>query len=116
MPERLAEATLVISRAGASSIADISVIGRPAVLIPYAHATDDHQAANARGLVEAGGAFMIREEELTAEGLAGHITAILSDPEGASAMAQASRATGRPDATEHLASLVEDLAEKGRSA
>ncbi len=110
VPERLAEATLVISRAGASSIADISVIGRPAILIPYAHATDDHQAANARGLVEAGGAFMIREEELTAEGLAGHITAILSDPEGASAMAQASRATGRPDATEHLAALVEDLA------
>ena len=116
VPERLAEATLVISRAGASSIADISVIGRPAILIPYAHATDDHQAANARALVESGGAFVIREGELTAEGLAGHITAILSDPEGASAMAQASRATGRPDATEHLASLVEDLAEKGRSA
>ena len=82
VPERLAEATLVISRAGASSIADISVIGRPAILIPYAAAMDDHQAANAAGLVSAGGAFMIREEELTAEGLAGHIAAILGDPEG----------------------------------
>jgi UDP-N-acetylglucosamine--N-acetylmuramyl-(pentapeptide) pyrophosphoryl-undecaprenol N-acetylglucosamine transferase len=115
VPERLAEATLVVSRAGASSIADIAVVGRPAILIPYAAAMDDHQAANARGLVAAGGAFMIREAELTPAGLAGTITAILSDPEGASAMAAASRAYGRPDATEHLAALVEDLAEKGRA-
>ncbi len=112
VPERLAAATLVISRAGASSIADISVIGRPAILIPYPHAMDDHQAANAAGLVSAGGAFMIREEELTAEALAGHIAAILGDPEGASAMARASRGQGRPDAVEHLAALVEDLAQK----
>jgi len=110
VPERLAEASLVISRAGASSIADITVIGRPAILIPYPHAMDDHQAANAAGLVSAGGAFMIREQELTAEVLAGHIAAILSDPEGASAMARASRGQGRPNATEHLAALVEDLA------
>jgi UDP-N-acetylglucosamine--N-acetylmuramyl-(pentapeptide) pyrophosphoryl-undecaprenol N-acetylglucosamine transferase len=116
VPERLAEATLVISRAGASSIADISVIGRPAILIPYAAAMDDHQAANAAGLVSAGGAFMIREEELTAEALAGHISAILSDPEGARAMAQASLAMGRPDATDHLAGLVEHLAERERQA
>ena len=111
LPDRLDLATLVISRAGASSIADITVIGRPAILIPYAAATDDHQAANARGPVAAGGAFMIREGELTPELLAGHITAILSDPEGAAAMAQASLAQGRPDATDHLAALVEDLAQ-----
>ena len=80
--------------------------------MPYPPRMDDHQAANAAGLVAAGGAFMIREEELTAEGLAGHIAAILADPEGASAMAQASRGQGRPDATEHLAALVEDLARK----
>ena len=109
-PERLAGAALVISRAGAGSIADITVIGRPAILIPYPHATDDHQAANAAGLVQAGGAFMIREEELTPEVLAGHVAAILSDPEGASAMAEASRARGRPDATNELAELVERLA------
>lgn len=112
IPERLAEATLVISRAGAGSIADVTAIGRPAVLIPYAAAMDDHQTANARGLVEAGGAFVISEADLTAEGLAGYITAILSDPEGASAMAQASLNQGRPDATEHLAELVERLAQK----
>lgn len=110
VPQRLAEASLVISRAGASSIADISLIGRPAILIPYPHAMDDHQTANAAGLVSAGGAFVIREEELTADVLAGHIAAILDDPEGASAMARASRSQGRPNATEHLAALVEDLA------
>jgi UDP-N-acetylglucosamine--N-acetylmuramyl-(pentapeptide) pyrophosphoryl-undecaprenol N-acetylglucosamine transferase len=116
VPRRLAEATLVISRAGASSIADITVVGRPAILIPSAAATADHQAANARGLVEAGGAFMIREAELTAEGLAGTISAILADPEGAQAMAAASLAQGRPDAAEDLARLVEHLAQHGRSA
>ncbi len=116
VPELLAEATLVVSRAGASSIADISVVGRPAILIPYAAAMDDHQAANAAGLVAAGGAFMVREADLTPEGLAGTIEAILSDPEGAGAMAEASRRAGRPDATEHLAALVESLAEKGQEA
>lgn len=116
VPQRLAEATLVISRAGASSIADITVIGRPALLIPYALAADDHQAANAAGLVSAGGAFMIREAELTPDLLAGHITAILSDPEGAVAMAEASLGQGRPDATIDLAELVEHLAQQGSRA
>jgi UDP-N-acetylglucosamine--N-acetylmuramyl-(pentapeptide) pyrophosphoryl-undecaprenol N-acetylglucosamine transferase len=116
LPERLAEATLVIARAGASTIAELTVVGRPAVLIPYAAAMDDHQAANAAGLVSAGGAFMIREGELTAEVLAGHISAILSDPEGARAMAQASLALARPDATDHLARIVEHLAEPERQA
>lgn len=110
VPERLAEATLVVSRAGAGSIADITVIGRPAILIPYPFAADDHQAANAAGLVQAGGAFMIREADLTPELLAGHVAAILSDPEGAAAMAEASRGRGRPDAALELAELVERLA------
>lgn len=116
VPARLASASLVVSRAGASSIADITVVGRPAVLIPYAAAMDDHQAANAAGLVSAGGALMIREAQLTAEGLAGHIAAILGDPEGAQAMAAASLAQGRPAATTDLATLVEELAEKGQRA
>ncbi|MBP7242096.1 UDP-N-acetylglucosamine--N-acetylmuramyl-(pentapeptide) pyrophosphoryl-undecaprenol N-acetylglucosamine transferase [Amaricoccus sp.] len=109
VPQRLAEATLVVSRAGAGSIADITVIGRPSILVPYPFAADDHQAANAAGLVQAGGAFMIREDELTPETLAGHVAAILSDPEGAEAMAEASRGRGRPDAAAELAELVERL-------
>ncbi|MFT3974769.1 MAG: UDP-N-acetylglucosamine--N-acetylmuramyl-(pentapeptide) pyrophosphoryl-undecaprenol N-acetylglucosamine transferase [Amaricoccus sp.] len=116
VPARLAAASLVVSRAGASSIADITVVGRPAVLIPYAAAMDDHQAANAAGLVSAGGAFMLREAELTAERLAGHIAAIIGDPDGARAMAAASLSVGRPHATTDLAALVEELAEKGHEA
>ncbi|HVL19479.1 MAG TPA: glycosyltransferase, partial [Amaricoccus sp.] len=114
VPARLAGASLVVSRAGASSIADITVVGRPAVLIPYAAAMDDHQAANAARLVSAGGAVMLREAELTAAGLAGHIAAILGDPEGARAMAAASLGEGRPTATTDLAALVEELAQKGQ--
>jgi UDP-N-acetylglucosamine--N-acetylmuramyl-(pentapeptide) pyrophosphoryl-undecaprenol N-acetylglucosamine transferase len=116
VPERLARASLVISRAGATSIADISVIGRPAILIPYAAAMDDHQSANAAGLVSAGGAFSISERELTPVVLAGHISAILSDPDGAEAMAAASLSQGRPEATQHLAGIVEALAQQGRQA
>jgi UDP-N-acetylglucosamine--N-acetylmuramyl-(pentapeptide) pyrophosphoryl-undecaprenol N-acetylglucosamine transferase len=73
IPRRLSEAQLVISRSGASSVADISVIGRPSILIPFAAATGDHQTANARGLVEAGAAVMLPESALDAATLSrGH--------------------------------------------
>jgi UDP-N-acetylglucosamine--N-acetylmuramyl-(pentapeptide) pyrophosphoryl-undecaprenol N-acetylglucosamine transferase len=110
VPARLAEAQLVISRAGASSIADISAIGRPAILIPLASAIRDEQTANARGLVEGGGAFMLTEEFLTAIDLARHVHSVLSDGPMATGMAQAAKALGKPEATETLGLLVEDLA------
>jgi len=110
VPARLAEAQLVISRAGASSVADISVIGRPAIFIPLKIATHDHQTANARGLVEAGGAQIIAEDDLTALELARQIFAILSTPGKANSMAAASKAYGKPEATESLVLLVEELA------
>ena len=113
IPRRLSEAQLVISRSGASSVADISVIGRPSVLIPFAAATDDHQTANARGLVEAGGAVLIAEKALDAATLADHMAAILGQPPHAEAMARAALGQGRPDATIRLVALVEALAEKG---
>jgi UDP-N-acetylglucosamine--N-acetylmuramyl-(pentapeptide) pyrophosphoryl-undecaprenol N-acetylglucosamine transferase len=109
IPRRLSEAQLVISRSGASSIADISVIGRPAILIPFAAATGDHQTANARGLVEAGAAVVIAEKALDADGLSRHIAAILEDPKEAETMAQAALGTGKPDATARLVALVEAL-------
>ena len=109
IPARMSAAQLVISRAGASSVADISVIGRPAILIPYPHATGDHQSANARMLSDAGAATVFSEAGLDAETLCAEIAAILSDPARAQAMAEAARATGKPDATEALAALVEDL-------
>ncbi len=113
IPQRLAEAQLVISRAGASSVADIAVIGRPSILIPYAVALDDHQTANARALVDAGAAQIIPEADLTPTVLAGHMAAILGDAELACAMAEAAAKQGRPDAVAKLADLVEGLAAKG---
>ncbi|WP_372884436.1 glycosyltransferase [Shimia sp.] len=112
VPRRLSEAQLVISRSGASSVADISVIGRPSILIPFAAATADHQTANARGLVDAGAAVLIPERRLTVESLGEQIAMVLGDPEGASRMAQAALSVGRPEATDNLVALVEMLASK----
>ena len=113
IPRRLSEAQLVISRSGASSVADISVIGRPSILIPFAAATDDHQTANARGLVEAGGAVVISENALDAGVLADHMAAILAEPSRADQMARAALGQGLPDATERLVALVDALVVKG---
>ncbi len=112
VPERMAEAQLVISRAGASSVADISVIGRPSILVPFAAATADHQTANARGLVEAGAAILIPESRLEVATLSAHIATVLQDPDGAARMAQAAQSCGIPDATDRLVALVEKLAER----
>lgn len=110
IPRRLSEAQLVISRSGASSVADISVIGRPSILIPYAAATGDHQTANAKGLVDEVGAVLLPEKALDAGTLARHIAAILEDPLTAETMARAALGTGKPDATARLVALVEALA------
>ena len=108
----MAEAQLVISRSGASSVADISVIGRPAILIPFAAATADHQTANARGLSDAGAAILMPESQVSAESLSAQIELILSNAQGAAQMAAAALSCGLPDATERLVTLVEELAVK----
>jgi UDP-N-acetylglucosamine--N-acetylmuramyl-(pentapeptide) pyrophosphoryl-undecaprenol N-acetylglucosamine transferase len=113
IPRRLSEAQLVISRSGASSVADISVIGRPSVLIPFAAAMDDHQTANARGLSEAQAAIVIPEKLLDAATLSDHIAAVLGQPQAAELMARNALAQGRPDATDRLVALVEGLVKKG---
>ncbi|MDC0736931.1 UDP-N-acetylglucosamine--N-acetylmuramyl-(pentapeptide) pyrophosphoryl-undecaprenol N-acetylglucosamine transferase [Cognatishimia sp. SS12] len=113
IPERMSEAQLVISRAGASSVADISVIGRPSILIPFAAATADHQTANARGLADAGGAIVIPENLLEVASLSEQIATVLQNSDGAMKMAQAALSVGKPDATEALVALVEDLASNG---
>ena len=115
VPRRMTEAQLVISRSGASSVADISVIGRPSILIPYAAATGDHQTANARALVEGGAAILIPESQLSIETVAEQILAVLDNPEGASQMARAAMRVGKPEAAQSLATVVETLAEKGTS-
>lgn len=106
IPRRLSEAQLVISRSGASSVADISVIGRPSILIPFAAATADHQTANARGLVSAQAAILIPESALDAATLSAHIAAVLSNPQAAEQMAANALAQARPDATARLVDLV----------
>ncbi len=111
IPRRLSEAQLVISRAGASSVADISVIGRPSILIPFAAATGDHQTANAAGLMHGGAAIVISENLLDATSLSRHMADILGQPRLAEQMARAALAVARPDATDRLVALVLTLAE-----
>ncbi|MEZ5725773.1 MAG: undecaprenyldiphospho-muramoylpentapeptide beta-N-acetylglucosaminyltransferase [Paracoccaceae bacterium] len=110
VPQRLADCHLVVSRAGASSVADITAIGRPAILIPYAAASGDHQSANARSLADAGAAMVLPESILDPDTLARDILAILTDPERASGMADAARELGRPDAAARLYEIVTEIA------
>lgn len=115
VPRRMSEAQLVISRSGASSIADLTVIGRPAILIPFAAAAGDHQVANARGMVEAEAAVMITEAAATPANLTQYIHMILSDGPAALKMARSALALGKPEAAETLADLIIDLTTKETS-
>lgn len=112
VPARMSEAQLVISRAGASSVADISVIGRPAILIPYAAAAADHQTANARGLSEAGAAIVIPENLLQVDSLSEQIALVVGQPDGAMQMSRAALGCGKPEATDNLVAMVEELASR----
>jgi UDP-N-acetylglucosamine--N-acetylmuramyl-(pentapeptide) pyrophosphoryl-undecaprenol N-acetylglucosamine transferase len=105
-----ASADLVVARAGASSIAEVSVCGLPALLVPYPHATAGHQEANARAMQRAGGAAVLRDDELSPETLAGRVVGLIEHPERLRAMAARSLAFGAPDATDRLADAVEDAA------
>jgi UDP-N-acetylglucosamine--N-acetylmuramyl-(pentapeptide) pyrophosphoryl-undecaprenol N-acetylglucosamine transferase len=110
MPDKLAEAHLVIARAGASTIAELTAAGRPAILVPLPIATDDHQTANAREMAKAGGARMIPQIEFTPEVLSAQIEAIAGDPQALSNAAERALSVGRPHATHDLADLVERIA------
>ncbi len=109
MAERLGGAHLVVSRSGASTVSEIAVIGRPAILVPYPHALDHDQAANAAKLEAEGGAMVERQADLSPERLASLIEGIAGDPARAEAMANAARATGIPDAARLLADLVASM-------
>ncbi len=109
MPEKLADAHLVIGRAGASTIAELSAAGRPAILIPYPAATDDHQTANAREMTEAGGARTIQQADFTPEVLARQIEALAMDPVALNNAAARALTVGRPHAARDLADLVERI-------
>jgi UDP-N-acetylglucosamine--N-acetylmuramyl-(pentapeptide) pyrophosphoryl-undecaprenol N-acetylglucosamine transferase len=109
MAARLAETHLFIGRSGASTIAELTVVGRPAILVPLAIATDDHQAANARELVRMGGARAIRQAGFTPKELAKQVQAIALDPEALANAAHAAWNCGLPHAAGDLADLVESF-------
>lgn len=104
---RLVAAHLVIARSGASTVAELAVVGRPAILVPLPGAIDDHQSANARALEQAGGAWVMPQSAFTPEALAARLGELLADPIGLVAHAVAARTHARPDAASRLADLVE---------
>jgi UDP-N-acetylglucosamine--N-acetylmuramyl-(pentapeptide) pyrophosphoryl-undecaprenol N-acetylglucosamine transferase len=106
VPARLARAHLVISRSGASTVAELTTLGRPAILVPYRFAADDHQSANARALAEANAAWVMPEASFTPPLLAMRLTTLLAAPHMLGAAAAAAHRLGRPDAAERLADLV----------
>lgn len=106
----IAACDLVLARAGATSIAEMTVLGAPAVLVPYPFATDDHQTRNAATLVEHGAVRLIPNAELTAERLADVLVPLLRDADQRATMSAASRQMGRPDATERVVALCRGAA------
>jgi len=109
MPERLRAAQLVICRSGASTVAELTAAGRPAILIPYPFATDDHQTANARALDSAGAAWLMPETATTPAMLGDRLASLTSDPERLGRAANVARTLGRRDAAARLADLVTSL-------
>jgi UDP-N-acetylglucosamine--N-acetylmuramyl-(pentapeptide) pyrophosphoryl-undecaprenol N-acetylglucosamine transferase len=109
LPVRMSTSHLVIGRAGASTIAELTVIGRPAILVPLPHAIDNDQLHNARRLAESGAAWCIEQKDLTAQRLAQEIALLIDRPAMLATAATAAKALGRPDAVERLADLVVEL-------
>ena len=112
MAAALGDAHLVISRSGASTVAELAAAGRPALLVPFPHATDDHQTANARALVDAGGAWMMHENDFKVPKLKTWLVDILRDPRVLAAVGHKARTIGEPDAASNLAEVTSRLISK----
>lgn len=110
MASAFAAADLVVSRAGATTVAELSVVGLGAILVPLPIASEDHQTANARALVDGGAAVLVPDAELTPDRLVSEVGALLGEGDTLTAMADAARALGRPDAATRVAELVEEAA------
>ncbi len=110
LPARIAAAHLVVARAGASTVSELSLIGRPSILVPYPFALDQDQAANAALLAKTGAATVLRQSEFTPDALAAIWRAALADPAALQAKAAAAKQAGVPDAAERLAALVQEIA------
>lgn len=114
VPERMAAVDLLVSRSGASTVAEVLALGRPSLLVPYLHAADDHQTANARALAEAGAAILVPQPELTAERFAAELASLMREPARLATMAKRAHALARPDAVERLLDAVLSLAGERR--
>ena len=110
MAKRIADAHLVMSRSGASTVSEIAVIGRPALFVPYPHALDHDQAANAAALAASGGAEVHQQSTLSPERIAELIGGLMGDPARLTGMAAAAKSAGKPDAARLLADLTEAIA------
>lgn len=106
MPARLAVAHAVISRAGASTISELTVAGRPGILVPYPHASDDHQTANAKALADAGAAWLMPESRLSPRALAETLEALFGNPNYLADVAEKAHRLGRPNAAQDFADMV----------
>jgi UDP-N-acetylglucosamine--N-acetylmuramyl-(pentapeptide) pyrophosphoryl-undecaprenol N-acetylglucosamine transferase len=106
LPARIAASHLIVSRSGASTVAELAAIGRPSILVPLPGALDQDQLANANVLAKAGGAIVLQQDDFTPERLAGEITALAADPAKLSAMAAGAKSAGVLDAADRLADLV----------
>ncbi len=109
VPERLAASHLVIGRAGASTVAEALCVGRPAILVPYPHAVDDHQTLNAHAVDEVGAGWLIPETAFDGPSLAGRIESLFGMPTVLAKAAEAALKAGRPYATERLADVIDEL-------
>jgi len=109
MPARLAAAHLLICRCGASTMGELAAIGRPAILVPYLHAIDDHQTANASAFAAAGGGWLMKQGDMTPNSLAAQLSTLLAAPDRLTQAAKAAHDAGVPDAAGQLADLVEGL-------
>ncbi len=109
VPEHIADAHLVICRSGASTIAELTTIGRPAIMVPYRHAVDDHQSKNAHAVDEVGGGWLIPEDAFSEDVLADRIESLFAMPRMLENAASAAKSAGKPDAAARLADMVMDL-------
>jgi UDP-N-acetylglucosamine--N-acetylmuramyl-(pentapeptide) pyrophosphoryl-undecaprenol N-acetylglucosamine transferase len=110
----MAKAQLVVGRSGASTVAELTVVGRPSILVPLPHALDNDQLQNASRLAESGAAWCIEQKDLSPQRLAQDIGKLLGDPDALATAADAAKNLGRPDAVGRLADLTEELMRSGR--
>lgn len=110
VPERLAQAHLLICRSGASTVAEVAAAGRPAIFVPYPHHADHQQKVNAESIADAGGAWVMTQDGFTKEALMARIETFLQNPETLFRAAEAARSCGRPDASRKLGNVVMALA------